>query len=304
MMSGNGQDDAKGKEPVERVVDLFVHMPIGFAVMAWKRVPEFVVAVPGMVGEALSKGCAQLSEAEGRLSEEVRKARMIGQVAVTFGGRQLRREVDARLRDARQAAGGVASFVPGAGAGGPNGAGRDPAGGVSATATSTEPASAPSTAAPVPVAPSVPEAPSAPVAASKATRAPTKPTGARKTAKASPAKTTRPSPAKATGAAPAKATGPSPAKATGPSPAKASGASPAKGAKAPAAAKTPARPVATPGVASAADLPIREYDGLSASQVVSRLTGLTPEELRAVRGYEDASRGRRTVLLAIDRLLA
>jgi hypothetical protein len=50
-------------------------------------------------------------------------------------------------------------------------------------------------------------------------------------------------------------------------------------------------------------LPIREYDGLSASQVVSRLTGLTPEELRAVRSYEESSRGRRTVILAIDRLL-
>ena len=104
-------------------MDLFVHMPIGFAVMAWKRVPEFVVSVPGMVGDVLSKSCAQLSEAEDRLSEEVRKARMIGQVAVTFGGRQLRREVDARLRDVRQAAGGVVSFRPGDGAGGSNGAG-------------------------------------------------------------------------------------------------------------------------------------------------------------------------------------
>ena len=235
-MSGNGQDHSKGKEPVERVMDLFVHMPIGFAVMAWKRVPEFVVAVPGMVGEVLSKSCAQFSEAEDRLSEEVRKARMIGQVAVTFGGRQLRREVDARLRDVRQAAGGVASFVPGAGAGGPNGASGGPAGGVTATATPTEPASAP----PVDVtAPKSPPKAAAPTGASnKATRAPRKAVGARKTAKASPA-----------------------------------------------------------------NLPIREYDGLSASQVVSRLTGLTPEELRAVRGYEDASRGRRTVLLAIDRLL-
>ena len=249
MMSGNGQDHAKGKEPVERVMDLFVHMPIGFAVMAWKRVPEFVVSVPGMVGEVLSKSCAQLSEAEDRLSEEVRKARMIGQVAVTFGGRQLRREVDARLRDARQAAGGVASFLPGADAGGSNGAGHDTGAGVTATATPTEPASAPSTK------PTASEAAPAPARASTATRTPPKPTGARKTAKASPAK-----------------------------PAKAS----------------PAKPAAK---ASAADLPIREYDGLSASQVVSRLTGLTPEELRAVRDYEDASRARRTVLLAIERLL-
>lgn len=274
VMNGNGQEQAKGKEPVERVIDLFVHMPIGFAVMAWKRVPEFVVSVPGMVGEVLTKSCAQIAEAEGRLSEEVRKARMIGQVAVTFGGRQLRREVDARLRDARQAAGGVGSFRPGGGAGSPNGAGTGPSGGVSATETPAEPASAP-------------------VGAATAARTPTKPTGARKTTKA-PAKAGRASPANAAKASSAKAAKASSAKATK--------ASPTKTARATAAAKAPpaARPAAP---ASAADLPIREYDGLSASQVVSRLTGLTPDELRAVRAYEDASRGRRTVLLALDRLL-
>ena len=233
MMNGNGQ--AKGKEPVERVVDLFVHMPIGFAVMAWKRVPDLVVSVPGLVNEAVSKGCAQIAQAEERLSEEVRKARMIGQVAVTFGGRQLRREVDARLRDARQTARGS------------NGA--TAAGPVSATATPAEPAS------PAPT-------------ATKATKA----TTATKATKAGPARTTRPAAKKAT-------------KAT-----RSSGA--AKAAPAP------------PTPATAADLPIREYDGLSASQVVSRLTGLTPDELRAVRIYEDASRARRTVLLAIERLLA
>jgi hypothetical protein len=80
----------------------------------------------------------------------------------------------------------------------------------------------------------------------------------------------------------------------------------AKAAKAPTKA-TGARKAATKAPmtspASAAGLPIREYDGLSASQVVSRLTGLTTEELRAVRAYEQASRARRTVVVAIDRLL-
>ncbi|HYT39450.1 MAG TPA: hypothetical protein VEN99_08065 [Acidimicrobiia bacterium] len=239
MMNGDGLGQAKSREPVERIIDLFVHTPIGLAVMAWKRVPEMVVSVPELVGQVMAKSCAGIAEAEVRLSEEVRKARMIGQVAVTFGGRQLRREVDARLRDARQAAEGVASFLPGVAAGdGSNGErarpGRAP---VSATATPTAPAS--------------------PAAGAKPAKAPAK----------SPAK------------APAKAT-----RAT---------------------AKTTRRPspAAAPAPASAADLPIREYDGLSASQVVSRLTGLSPEELRAVRAYEAGSRGRRTVLLAIDRLL-
>ena len=248
-MDGNGQGQPKGKEPVEVVMDLLVHMPIGFAVMAWKRVPAFVGSVPDLVGQAMAKGCSQLAGAEERISEEVRKARMIGQVAVTFGGRQLRREVDARLRDARQAAGGVASFLPGGGGGGPNGAG---AGARTVKATPTAPVSPPDPAAKPSTAA---KAATRPAAARKST---TKAAGARKSTKA-----------------------------------------PAKKASA---ATRQARRGAPP--ASAADLPIPEYDGLSASQVVSRLTGLSPEELRAIRSYEEGSRGRRTVLVAIDRLLA
>lgn len=249
MMNGNGQGQPKGKEPVERVLDLFVHTPIGLAVMAWKRVPELVTSVPELVGQAVAKGCASLAEAEERLSEEVRKARMIGQVAVTFGGRQLRREVDARLRDARQAAQGVVGFIPGMAApSGSNGAGGD--------GRSASPA----------------ETPAKPAAARKPA---TKATAARKATKATKATATK-----------AAATKPAATKAT--------------------TAKAPAkrtRKTTAASAASAADLPIREYDGLSASQVVSRLTGLTPEELRAVRSYEENSRGRRTVILAIDRLL-
>ena len=230
-MDGNGQEP-KGKEPVEVVMDLLVHMPIGFAVMAWKRVPEFVTSVPELVGQAMAKGCAQLAGAEERLTEEMRKARMIGQVAVTFGGRQLRREVDARLRDARQTAGGVASFLPNLGGDGANGAGAAGAPNVSASATPTAPVST--------TAPSTP-----------AKKSPTKAPGARKATKAA----------------------------------------------------APSSRARRPAAAAAADLPIPEYDGLSASQVVSRLRGLSAEELRAIRSYEEASRGRRTVLVAIDRLL-
>jgi hypothetical protein len=254
MTYGNGQGQPQGKEPVDWVMDLFVHTPIGLAVMAWKRVPEFVGAVPDLVGQAMAKGCAQLAGAEERISEEVRKARMIGQVAVTFGGRQLRREVDARLRDARQAAGGVTSFIPGMAGAGPNGADADGASKVSATATPTAPASPPST-------------------GPTAQKTEPKPASIRK-----PATTRKPS-TKATGAR----------KATKASAAKASGSS--------------KRGRTTADPASAADLPIPEYDGLSASQVVSRLGGLTPEELRAVRSYEESSRARRTVLVAIDKLL-
>jgi hypothetical protein len=49
-------------------------------------------------------------------------------------------------------------------------------------------------------------------------------------------------------------------------------------------------------------LAIPEYDQLSASQVVERLDGLTPDELDAVRAYEVAHRGRSTILGKITQL--
>ncbi len=51
-----------------------------------------------------------------------------------------------------------------------------------------------------------------------------------------------------------------------------------------------------------ATLAIPDYDGLSASQVVNRLAGLTPEELDAVRSYELATRGRKTILSKVAQL--
>ena len=49
-------------------------------------------------------------------------------------------------------------------------------------------------------------------------------------------------------------------------------------------------------------LAIPGYDALSASQVVQRLEGLSGNELDAVRVYEEATRGRKTILAKIDQL--
>jgi hypothetical protein len=56
--------------------------------------------------------------------------------------------------------------------------------------------------------------------------------------------------------------------------------------------------------ADGSQLPIDEYESLAASHVVARLSNLTAEELVAVRRFEVAHRGRRTVLGRIDQLLA
>ncbi|HEX5365879.1 MAG TPA: hypothetical protein VFW63_04355 [Acidimicrobiales bacterium] len=60
---------------------------------------------------------------------------------------------------------------------------------------------------------------------------------------------------------------------------------------------------ATPG-RDAAELAIPDYDSLSASQVVTRLDGLAPDELEAVRAYEAANRGRKTILNKVAQLQA
>jgi hypothetical protein len=52
----------------------------------------------------------------------------------------------------------------------------------------------------------------------------------------------------------------------------------------------------------AAELAITDYDSLSASQVVPRLEGLSGVELAAVREYETAHRGRKTILSKIAQL--
>jgi type IV secretory pathway TrbL component len=58
---------------------------------------------------------------------------------------------------------------------------------------------------------------------------------------------------------------------------------------------------ATPSGAAGA-LAIPGYDTLAASQVVQRLSSLRPAELEAVRAYEIANRGRRTILHRIGQL--
>jgi hypothetical protein len=66
----------------------------------------------------------------------------------------------------------------------------------------------------------------------------------------------------------------------------------------PSAADTTAAPTA----GAPADLPISGYDGLSASQVIERLDGMSRGALERVRVYELAHRARRTILASIDQL--
>lgn len=75
----------------------------------------------------------------------------------------------------------------------------------------------------------------------------------------------------------------------------------------PAASPPPAARVAPAAAAAAADidpanLPIPDYDLLSASQVVPRLESLGEDELALVARYEAGTRGRRTILAKVAQL--
>ena len=60
--------------------------------------------------------------------------------------------------------------------------------------------------------------------------------------------------------------------------------------------------VGSVGSSTAAGLPIAEYDGLSATQIIDRLDGLSRGALERIRVYELAHRARRTILATIDQL--
>lgn len=70
----------------------------------------------------------------------------------------------------------------------------------------------------------------------------------------------------------------------------------------PAPEEDPLAPAPAMPAGDAGSLAIPGYDALSASQVVQRLAGLATDELEAVRTYEAATRGRRTILNRIAQL--
>jgi ferritin-like metal-binding protein YciE len=65
---------------------------------------------------------------------------------------------------------------------------------------------------------------------------------------------------------------------------------------------TRAEGAARGAVASEGDLPITNYDRLTADEVVSRLSGLSQVDLGKVEGYERRNQGRQTVLARVESL--
>lgn len=97
---------------------------------------------------------------------------------------------------------------------------------------------------------------------------------------------------------------PDPKRGSGPAPSSSPSTS-ASTAPAPPPEQAPPAPEPAPAGAPAGEagsLAIPGYDSLSAPQVVQRLDGLSGDELEAVRGYEAATRRRKTILGRISQL--
>lgn len=50
-------------------------------------------------------------------------------------------------------------------------------------------------------------------------------------------------------------------------------------------------------------MPIADYDDLTPGEIIARLAGLSPEELRIIRDYEVRHQGREAILAAVDQHL-
>lgn len=87
-----------------------------------------------------------------------------------------------------------------------------------------------------------------------------------------------------------------------PAPTGASPSAPPAPSAAPAPGPGPSASAAAAAPTDDGDLPISGYDGLSASQIIERLDGMSRGALERVRGYELAHRARRTILASIDNL--
>jgi len=68
--------------------------------------------------------------------------------------------------------------------------------------------------------------------------------------------------------------------------------------------RPPKTPAEQPTAIRVPVLPISDYDGLTASEIIARLSDLTHEQLQVVRAYEARTQARESVLTAIDQHLA
>lgn len=89
-----------------KLVDAFVHAPIGFAMYARDTAPGFLKLF-------VARGRAELQKQKRQVDDQVVKARTMGRFAVAYGTPQVRRRVEEHVGKARDLAESVVSGVSG-----------------------------------------------------------------------------------------------------------------------------------------------------------------------------------------------
>jgi len=93
---------AETESSYEKLLDAFVHAPIGFAMYARDTAPSFLKLF-------VARGRAELNKQKRQVDDQVTKARTMGRFAVSYGTPEVRRRVEQHVDKARDLAGSVVS---------------------------------------------------------------------------------------------------------------------------------------------------------------------------------------------------
>ncbi len=264
---------------LERAVELLVYAPIGLAMFAKDTVPTFLKMF-------VARGETEVTQRRKTAETQAGQYKTIGQMAVKYGGPEVRRQAEAAAGTVRKRAEDTIAAV------------------ASAATTPAPPVNPTSPATPIrpanpPANPSASAAQHAPLRSTSPSSKPSKPATSKPTALKSALKSASKTAPKTVAKSVAKsgASNGSRAEASASEPAPfSSSASPGESA-----GKSPLAPGPAPAEAA---LAIPDYDLLSAPQVIDRLVGLARPDLLAVQAYEAAHRARTTILGKIAQLSA
>lgn len=256
---------------LERAVELLVYAPIGLAMFAKDTVPTFLKMF-------VARGETEVTQRRKTAETQAGQYKTIGQMAVKYGGPEVRRQAEAAAGTVRKRAEDTIAAV------------------ASAATTPAPPVNPTSPATPIrpanpPANPSASAAQHAPLRSTSPSSKPSKPATSKPAAPKTAPKTVAKSVAKSGASNGSRAE----ASASEPAPFSSS-ASPGESA-----GKSPLAPGPAPAEAA---LAIPDYDLLSAPQVIDRLVGLARPDLLAVQAYEAAHRARTTILGKIAQLSA
>jgi hypothetical protein len=97
------------QSPLDQAMDLFVYAPLGLACFAKDTVPTFLKMF-------VARGQTEIQSRQKRAKEQASQYKVVGQMAVKYGGPEVKRQADAKIGEVRRRAeetfGAVVSAMP------------------------------------------------------------------------------------------------------------------------------------------------------------------------------------------------